>query len=100
VGVRLLLGVVLIGIASCRVPAVTAGGTDPIDLHAACALAARKCSACHERDRIDDAHKDADGWRITVDRMRHFPGSAISPRDGEVILRCLIDRGPPALADP
>ena len=28
-----------------------------------------RCSACHSLDRIKSAHKTADQWKTTVDRM-------------------------------
>jgi hypothetical protein len=60
---RLLVGAWLAAVVACQRPPVLADGKPSLDLHDACALTERKCSACHERDRIVDAHKDADGWR-------------------------------------
>lgn len=61
----------------------------PADIREACALAERKCTACHERDRIVYARHTLAEWRTTVDRMRRFPGSQITPADAQVILRCV-----------
>jgi hypothetical protein len=64
----------------------------PPDIAEACTLAQRKCTACHDRDRIVYARMTAEEWRETVDKMRRLPGSSISPAEGETILRCLLYR--------
>jgi hypothetical protein len=32
-------------------------------------LVESKCTVCHNQDRIQSAHKDANGWKTTVERM-------------------------------
>jgi hypothetical protein len=61
----------------------------PIQIREACALTEQKCTACHDRERIVYARHNATEWRNTVDRMRRFPGAAISAADSEIIVRCL-----------
>jgi hypothetical protein len=76
-------------LAACSDPAPLFPPTAPDDVKQACALTQRKCTQCHDRDRIVDARHSTQEWRVTVDRMRAFPGSAISPGDSDIILRCL-----------
>ena len=59
----------------------------------ACELTARRCTACHDIDRVLDATPShPDWWEIYVERMRRMRGSGISASDGDVILRCLVYR--------
>jgi hypothetical protein len=58
----------------------------------ACALTVRKCTACHDRDRILTARLTAAEWRDTVEEMRRIPGSAISEPERDIILQCLLKR--------
>jgi hypothetical protein len=76
-------------VVSCQETSPLFPTNAPIHIQEACALAEQKCTACHERDRIVDARHNATEWRTTVDRMRRFPGSAISAADSESIVRCL-----------
>jgi cytochrome c5 len=32
-------------------------------------LVESKCTVCHNLDRVQSAHKDANGWKTTVERM-------------------------------
>jgi hypothetical protein len=77
-------------VACQRPPPLAVPASTPIEIREACALATHKCSGCHELDRIRDAHHDEPSWRLTVERMRHFPDSAISEYDASVIMKCLV----------
>src|ERR1700720_2749724 len=46
-----------------------------IDLSLAAATMERRCSRCHNLDRVPGARKDARGWLATVDRMTALPDS-------------------------
>ena len=65
-------------------------GVAKIDLQASEALMQRRCSRCHNLDRVVGAKKDARGWLATVDRMRGLPGSGISESDEKIILSYLL----------
>src|SRR5579859_7005996 len=52
-----------------------------IDINQASDLMAKRCSKCHNLDRVVGARKDAPGWIATVDRMRAMPGAGISDAD-------------------
>jgi ferredoxin-NADP reductase/mono/diheme cytochrome c family protein len=52
-----------------------------IDLNLAAATMQKRCSKCHNLDRVFAARKDAHGWRATVERMRAQPSSGISETD-------------------
>ena len=72
-------------------PAVAAGA--PPDIRAACALASGRCSQCHSLDPIIALQPGSpDGWRRTVRRMRHMPGSAIADDEEDPIVNCLVYR--------
>jgi hypothetical protein len=89
---RLLPAIALVAFAACQNPTPLYPDNAPPDIVEACTLAQRKCTACHDRDRIDDAQMNEADWTDTVTRMRRFPGSNISPAEGQVILRCLLHR--------
>src|SRR5258708_2400087 len=65
-------------------------GVAKIDLQASEALMQRRCSRCHNLDRVVGAKKDARGWLATVDHMRGLPGSGISESDSKIILSYLL----------
>ena len=65
-------------------------GVAKIDVQASEALMQRRCSRCHNLDRVVGAKKDARGWLATVDRMRGLPGSGISESDEKIILSYLL----------
>lgn len=78
-------------LVACESPhplAVPAG--TPEAIRSACALTSRKCSGCHDLDRILGVHHSEGDWISTVDRMRALPGSAISEHDASIILQCLV----------
>ena len=49
----------------------------------------KRCSKCHNLDRIVGAHKDATGWLATVNRMKALPDSGISEEDSRIIVSYL-----------
>ena len=60
-----------------------------IDVSLAAAKMEKRCSKCHNLDRIAGARKDARGWLATVNRMRALPDSGISEEDSRVIVSYL-----------
>jgi ferredoxin-NADP reductase/mono/diheme cytochrome c family protein len=60
-----------------------------IDINMAAATMEKRCSKCHNLDRIAGARKDARGWLATVSRMRALPGSGISAEDSRIIVSYL-----------
>jgi ferredoxin-NADP reductase len=60
-----------------------------IDMEKAGATMERRCSKCHNLDRIVGARKDVRGWLATVDRMKALPGSGISEADSRMIVSYL-----------
>jgi ferredoxin-NADP reductase/cytochrome c2 len=67
-------------------------GEQKIDVEASQALMQRKCSRCHNLDRIVSSKKDARGWLTTINRMRALPGAGISDSDGATILAYLVSQ--------
>ena len=65
-----------------------------IDLNAAGDLMQRRCSKCHNLDRVIGARKDARGWLSTVNRMRAMPAAAISESDALAIVSYLASKEP------
>jgi ferredoxin-NADP reductase/cytochrome c2 len=70
-------------------------GSNQIDLEAARTLTDKKCSKCHNLDRVASARKDERGWLATINRMRTLPGSTISETDGVTILAYLVTQNGP-----
>jgi hypothetical protein len=85
----LFTGAVIAVVSACTEAPPLYPPTAPPEIREACALTSRKCTQCHERDRIVYARHSSSEWRVTVERMRKFPGSAIYPADIDVIMRCL-----------
>jgi hypothetical protein len=77
---------------ACTEPPPLYPANSPPDIVQACTLTQQKCTACHDRDRIVHSQMSPNEWRETVERMRRFPGSNISPTEQETILRCLLHR--------
>jgi len=51
-------------------------------------LMQQRCSVCHSLDRVTSAHKTADEWKTTVDRMiRH--GAHLSPQEEQTLVEYL-----------
>src|SRR6266851_3081112 len=73
-----------------------------IDINMAAATMEKRCSKCHNLDRIAGARKDARGWLATVNRMRALPDSGISEEDSRIIVSYLASqmapKGPVAAA--
>lgn len=86
---RFVLACAWVAVVSCQDAIPLYPPTAPPEIREACALAERKCTACHDRDRLLYTRQSAPAWRATIERMRLIPGSAISPLDGEIILRCM-----------
>jgi ferredoxin-NADP reductase len=65
-------------------------GATRVDLQASEALMQKRCSRCHTLERIIGARKDAQGWLVTINRMRALPSSGIPVADAKIILSYLI----------
>ena len=66
-----------------------------IDLNQASDLVQKRCSKCHNLDRVMGARKDARGWLATVGRMRSLPGAGISESDARTIVSWLASQNKP-----
>src|SRR5579862_3957399 len=66
-----------------------------IDINMAATTMEKRCSKCHNLDRIVGARKDAPGWFATVKRMRALPNSGISAEDSRVIVSYLASQMAP-----
>jgi ferredoxin-NADP reductase len=66
-----------------------------IDINLAAATMEKRCSKCHNLDRIAGARKDGRGWLATVSRMRALPGSGISEEDSRIIVLYLASQMSP-----
>src|SRR5579862_9614393 len=66
-----------------------------IDINSAAATMEKRCSKCHNLDRIVGARKDARGWLATVSRMRMLPDSGISEEDARIIVSYLASQMAP-----
>jgi cytochrome c5 len=55
----LLIGTLLVSCGTSATPAPLDGQT----------LMQERCSVCHSLDRVTSAHKTADQWTVSVDRM-------------------------------
>jgi ferredoxin-NADP reductase len=63
--------------------------TVTINLTEASDLMQKRCSKCHNLDRVVGARKDAQGWLETVNRMRARPDAGISESDAGLIVSYL-----------
>lgn len=63
-----------------------------LDLNRASDLMQKRCSKCHNLDRVVGARKDAKGWAATVERMRGMTGADISEEDAQIIVGLLASR--------
>jgi ferredoxin-NADP reductase/mono/diheme cytochrome c family protein len=63
-----------------------------IDLAIAASTMEKRCSKCHNLDRVAGARKDAQSWLATVARMSALPDSGISDQDVKVIVPYLVSR--------
>ena len=66
-----------------------------IDMNLAAATMEKRCSKCHNLDRVVGARKDARGWLATVNRMRSLPDSGISAADSRIIVSYLASQMAP-----
>jgi ferredoxin-NADP reductase len=66
-----------------------------IDLNQASDLMQRRCSKCHNLDRVVGARKDAQGWIDTVGRMRAMTGAGISETEARTIISYLVSQNQP-----
>jgi ferredoxin-NADP reductase len=66
-----------------------------IDMNLAAATMEKRCSKCHNLDRIVGARKDARGWLATVNRMRALPDSGISEAESLIIVSYLASQMAP-----
>jgi len=66
-----------------------------IDLNQASDLMQKRCSKCHNLDRVVGARKDAQGWVTTVNRMRAITGSGISEAEAQTIISYLASQNQP-----
>src|ERR1700722_14842450 len=66
-----------------------------IDMNLAAETMEKRCSKCHNLDRIVGARKDARGWLATVNRMRALPDSGISEADSRIIVSYLASQMAP-----
>jgi ferredoxin-NADP reductase/mono/diheme cytochrome c family protein len=62
-------------------------------------LMQKRCSKCHNLDRVVGARKDAPGWLATVSRMRAMRGSGISETDAQTIVSYLASQDRPEGSD-
>jgi ferredoxin-NADP reductase/mono/diheme cytochrome c family protein len=60
-----------------------------MDMDLAAATMQRRCSKCHNLDRVVGARKDARGWLATVNRMRALPNSGIAEEEARTIVSYL-----------
>src|SRR4029077_13152705 len=60
-----------------------------IDMNLASDLMQKRCSKCHNLDRVVGARKDARGWLATVDRMRARPDAGITQHDARLLISYL-----------
>src|SRR4029077_14254414 len=67
-----------------------------IDINMGASMMEKRCSKCHNLDRIAGAHKDVRGWLATVNRMRALPDSGISEADSRIIVSYLASRMAPS----
>ena len=67
----------------------------PIDVNQASDLMQRRCSKCHNLDRVVGARKDAQGWVDTVNRMRAMTGAGMSDTEARTIISYLASQNQP-----
>jgi hypothetical protein len=90
--VSLAVAAIGLAIAACAPVPPFYEPTAPADVREACKLTERRCTACHDRDRIVNAHYSREEWPTIVERMRQMPGSTIAPTETDTILHCLLNR--------
>jgi ferredoxin-NADP reductase len=70
-----------------------------IDINQASDLMQRRCSKCHNLDRVVGARKDTQGWVETVNRMRAMTGAGISQGEAQTIISYLASQNQPKGSD-
>src|SRR5579864_3094782 len=70
-----------------------------IDVNQASDLTQKRCSKCHNLDRVVGARKDAQGWITTVDRMRAIAGADITEAEAQTIISYLASQTQPKGSD-
>jgi mono/diheme cytochrome c family protein len=80
----LLIGTILTacGSSSSNGSGSSGGSTDGLSLMQS------HCSVCHSTDRITTAHKTADQWKTTVDRMISH-GAQLTPAEEQTLVAYL-----------
>lgn len=81
-------------LATLALPACSSGadGTGSETPGDAAALIRERCTVCHDTSRIEQARKDAAGWRSTVERMRG-KGARVSDAEASAIAEFLAGGG-------
>lgn len=87
---QLFVGTSIALVGACQAPTPLYSPNAPPKIKEACTLTERRCTECHDHDRIIDAHLNAGEWATLVERMRQMPGSTIRPDETDIILRCLL----------
>jgi len=65
-----VLAAILLAACGATSPSATPPPTSPSGVTSdGQALMQQRCTVCHSSDRITSAHKTADQWKTTVDRM-------------------------------
>jgi hypothetical protein len=89
VSIHIALHAAVLTLVACNEPSPLYPAGSPPEIVQACSLTELKCTACHDRERYQVARHSPERWEKIVHKMRLFPGSAITPADADVILRCL-----------
>lgn len=87
-----LFAATCIALFACQSASPLYPPTASSEIREACTLTHRRCTECHDQDRIVDARKSSDEWAATIERMRQMPGSTIRPDETSSILNCLMNR--------
>lgn len=87
--IRFAMYAALLTLVACKEPSPLYPPGSPPEIVQACSLMEQKCTGCHDRDRYMMASYPPERWAKIVEKMRLFPASAITPADGDIILRCL-----------
>ena len=66
-----------------------------IDINLGAETMQKRCSKCHNLDRVVGARKDTRGWLATVSRMKSLPDSGISEQDSRIIVSYLASQMEP-----
>ncbi len=87
---RGLLGASLVVGALALVGCTPQGGA-PDASSAGAAVVQRRCSVCHNLERVESAKKDEAAWNVTIDRMR-TKGAVVSADEQAQIIDYLLNR--------